>query len=324
MPIHNKIIDRNQNNILCHKFLVNQLYIKNQTFKNGFLYDFLDDNFLGLLLCAIIEKAIMNKALTLSIIIPVYNESDHLKGCLNAISKQTIMPDQVIVVDNNSTDDSVLIAKSFKFVRVIKETKQGIVYARNAGFNSASTDIIGRIDSDSLLPNNWVEEVLKFFEDEDHFKIFAWTSEGYWYNMHFPKLYSWFSAQIVFRFNRFILGHYPLWGSSMAITQHSWLEVRDKVCHRNDIHEDLDLSIHLHHKGYQISYASGIPVGAYVRRVSDDFSKLWLYLLLWPKTLRVHKLSRWYLGLLGAIFVYCEAIIYAILLKLKKLLPKYS
>jgi glycosyltransferase involved in cell wall biosynthesis len=261
----------------------------------------------------------MSKALTLSIIIPVYNESDHLKGCLRAIAKQTVMPDQVIVVDNNSTDDSVKIANSFKFVEVITEKKQGIVYARNAGFNAARTDIIGRIDSDSLLPKNWVEEVIKFYEDEEHFRIFAWTSEGYWYNMHLPKLYSWFSAQIVFRFNRFILGHYPLWGSSMAITRHSWQEVKKNVCHRNDIHEDLDLSIHLHHRGYQITYASGIPVGAYVRRVSTEFSKLWDYLLLWPKTLRVHNLARWYLGLLGAIFVYLEAIFYAIILRLIKL-----
>jgi len=251
----------------------------------------------------------MNKALTLSIIIPVYNESDHLKRCLLSIQNQTILPNEVIVVDNNSTDDSVEIAKQFSFVKIVSESKQGIVYARNAGFDIATSDILGRIDSDSILPVDWVARVLNFFGDNDHFKNYAWTSEGYWYNITFPTIYAWFSSQVVFRFNRFILGHYPLWGSSMAITRKSWQKVRNQVCLRNDIHEDLDLSIHLHRLGYNITYATGIKVSVYIRRLYSDFGKMWDYLLLWPRTLRVHKLNRWYLGLIGAIIVYVQAVL---------------
>ncbi len=246
----------------------------------------------------------MSKALTLSIIIPVYNESDHLKNCLDSIQKQTIMPGEVIVVDNNSTDDSVAIARKYSFVKIISEKQQGIVYARNAGFNAATSNILGRIDADSILPEDWVAKVLDFYKDNDHLKLYAWTSQGYWYNVSHPKIYSWFFDQIVFRFNRFILGHYPLWGSSMAMTRDSWLRVKDKVCPRNDIHEDLDLSIHLHQLGYQISYVTGIAVGTYVKRVYSDFGKFWGYSLLWPRTLRVHKLIGWYLGLIGAVIIY--------------------
>ena len=246
----------------------------------------------------------MNKALTLSIIIPVYNESDHIKGCLESIQKQTVKPTEVIVVDNNSTDDSVVIAKKFDFVKVVHEPKQGIVYARDAGFNASKSDILARIASDSRLPKDWVATIMNFYEDEEHLKNYAWTSDAYWYNAFNPVIYSWVSSQIVFRFNRFILGHYPLWGSSMAITKDSWQQVKNKVCLRNDIHEDLDLSIHLHHLGYQITYATGVGMNVYIRRLYSDYGKLWGYLLLWPKTLRVHKLKRWYLGLLGAIFVY--------------------
>ena len=257
----------------------------------------------------------MSKALTLSIIIPVYNESDHLKRCLLSIKNQTILPNEVIVVDNNSTDDSMEIAKQFSFVKIVRETKQGIVYARDAGFNIATSDILGRIDSDSILPNDWVARILDFFGNKEHFKNYAWTSEGYWYNIAFPTIYAWFSSQVVFRFNRFILGHYPLWGSSMAITKKSWLEVKDKVCLRNDIHEDLDLSIHLHHLGYSITYVTGIKVSVYVKRLYSDFGKMWGYLLLWPRTLRVHRLSRWYLGLIGAIIVYFEAVLLIVITK---------
>jgi glycosyltransferase involved in cell wall biosynthesis len=264
----------------------------------------------------------MSKALTLSIIIPVYNESDHLRRCLRSIQDQTVLPSEVIVVDNNSTDDSIAIAQHFRFVKIVPEIKQGIVYARNAGFNAAASDIIGRIDSDSILPKDWVARVLDFFENQDHFKNYAWTSEGYWYNITFPTIYAWFSSQIVFRFNRFILGHYPLWGSSMAITKKSWLEVQNLVCLRNDIHEDLDLSIHLHRLGYRITYATGIKVRVYIRRLYSDFGKMWGYLLLWPRTLRVHKLNRWYFGLIGAIIVYIQAVFLIVITKFVSLFLK--
>ena len=52
------------------------------------------------------------KALTLSIVIPVFNEERYIKACLDSIAAQTVKLDEVIVVDNNSTDKTVLIAKN--------------------------------------------------------------------------------------------------------------------------------------------------------------------------------------------------------------------
>ncbi len=96
------------------------------------------------------------KELSVSIVIPVYNEEAHLKNCLDAIARQTVAPDEVIVVDNNSTDRSVEIAEKYSFVKVIKEAKQGRAHARNSGFNVATCDVIGRIDAHSLFASDWV------------------------------------------------------------------------------------------------------------------------------------------------------------------------
>src|SRR6266446_10756886 len=100
-----------------------------------------------------------NKSLTLTIVIPVFNEQDHLAACLRAIGVQTIRPDEVIVVDNNSTDDSAEIAQQFPFVRLVREKQQGVLFAKNKGFKSAKSDIIGRIDADTILPQRWVQHV---------------------------------------------------------------------------------------------------------------------------------------------------------------------
>src|SRR5258708_13450803 len=92
-----------------------------------------------------------NKALTLSLVIPAYNEERYLKACLEAVAQQTISPIEVIVVDNNSTDKTADIAQSYNFVRLVSEKKQGRGHARNKGFDLAIGDNIGRVEFDTVL-----------------------------------------------------------------------------------------------------------------------------------------------------------------------------
>lgn len=245
------------------------------------------------------------KALALSIVIPAYNEESYLEACLLAIAKQTVMPDEVIVVDNNSTDRTAQIAKSFKFVRVITAKKQGRVFARNVGFDAAKGDIIGRIDADTHLPPDWVEQVQQFYANPHHTNQ-AVTGGCAFYNLPLPKLDEWITSQFVFRMNRALVGHYILWGSNMALPRQLWQKVRGKVCLRNDIHEDLDLAFHLHDLGYGINYQAGLVVGARMGRVFSDRGELWPVLMMWPRSLRTHGIMTWPLSYLGAIFLYCS------------------
>ena len=88
-----------------------------------------------------------HKELTLSLIVPVYNEETYLDACLSAIANQTIPPDEVIVVDNGSTDKTRQIAKQYRFIKIVQESRKGVLYARNKGFVLARGDIIARIDA---------------------------------------------------------------------------------------------------------------------------------------------------------------------------------
>jgi glycosyltransferase involved in cell wall biosynthesis len=244
----------------------------------------------------------MKKALTLSIVIPVYNEERHLKACLDAIAVQTIKPNEVIVVDNNSTDRSVEIAKSYSFVTIIKEKKQGIGYARSRGFDAVKSDVIGRIDADSVIPPNWVEYATGFLENRPNQLL---TGGGYFYDLSLPHFFGWFMEQISFRTNRFILGHYIAWGSNSAFKREAWNAVKKDLHNQPEIHEDIDLAIHLHKNGYQIAYHSDWKVGI-DSRIKDRHKRhtQMAYLKMWPRTLRLHKLKRAWLGDLGAYIVY--------------------
>jgi len=64
--------------------------------------------------------------MNVSIIIPVYNEASQLDACLSAIAVQGIKPFEVIVIDNNSTDDSLEVAGRYGFVKLLSESRQGL------------------------------------------------------------------------------------------------------------------------------------------------------------------------------------------------------
>jgi glycosyltransferase involved in cell wall biosynthesis len=244
-----------------------------------------------------------DKPLTLSIVIPAFNEEKHLRACLDAIAKQTSLPDEVIVVDNNSTDKTVEIAKSYPFVRVVHEPKQGIVFARDRGFNAATCDLIGRIDADSHLFPGWVHYVRRFY-GEQHHRDHALTGGGIIYNLRFPRLAGWIQGQIAFRVNRLLMGHYILFGTNMVIPKQVWDSVKASVCHHLDQHEDLDLAIHVTRSGYTITYRESLRVGLKVRRVRSERRELLENMMWWPHTLRRHGRWTWVFGWLGAVILY--------------------
>jgi glycosyltransferase involved in cell wall biosynthesis len=237
-----------------------------------------------------------------SIVIPAHNEEHCLRACLQSIAEQTIAPLEVIVVDNNSTDATATIAADFAFVRVIREEQEGIVYARNTGFDAARGDVIGRIDADVILPPQWLEHISRFYDNATHHGV-AWTGGGFFYNVPFPALVSWMYSLIAFRINRLLSATNTLWGSNMAITKAQWAAVRSGVHGRTDIHEDLDLALHLADAGYRIHYDSHIKTNAELRPAVSDRHNLWQYVQWWPNTLKVHGRRQWIVVWLVSVLV---------------------
>lgn len=198
--------------------------------------------------------------LTLSLIIPVYNEERHITACLDAIARQTRMPDEVIVVDNNCNDKTVLLAKKYAFVRVVKEPLQGRAHARSAGFNAAKGDILGRIDADSLLDPLWTEHALAQFESDSELAgltglgtasflpVMRWPK-----NSLFSRSYFWF---VHAQFNTV-----TMWGANMAIRSSWWKKVKTSVCEDDSlVHEDQDLSLCMAAKGAKIQMSDTMHI----------------------------------------------------------------
>ena len=100
-----------------------------------------------------------------SVIIPVYNGQATLKKCLDSVLDQTYDNYEIIVVDNNSHDNSKNIIEEFKTkdqrIKYVFEKRQGVGLARNAGLDKAQGDIILFLDSDCTVPQNWIAEMIK-------------------------------------------------------------------------------------------------------------------------------------------------------------------
>ena len=245
----------------------------------------------------------MNR-IRISIIIPAYNEARTLPACLDAIARQSVMPYEVIVVNNNSSDGTAAIARSYAFVKVVDEPRQGVAFARSTGFDVARGSVIARIDADTRVPVHWVETIRDFYGEPGRETI-VFTGGCRFYNLRSGYLTGRVYDLIVHRLNRLLLGYYFPWGSNSALPAAAWRAVRGHVVMQNGLHEDLDLGIHLHRAGYTTTYLSHVRVSAMAKRILSGRSQLWPYAAMWPRTYRQNNLRIWPLVWPLAALVWC-------------------
>ena len=228
----------------------------------------------------------------ISIIIPAYNEERYLGSCLDAIAAQQTAPYEVIVVDNDSTDQTVKIAQKYPFVRVLSEPRRSRALAQNRGFDAATGTVLARIDADAIVPPDWTTRIVEYFANPGALQT-AWSGGALFYNVRFPRLVSTLYDWVEFPVNRLITGHPSLWGSNMALPKTLWVEASDELCIESNLHEDLDLSIHVHDKGHKIVYDRRVKVRVELRPAHSSPGKVWEYLKMWPRTLAKHHIRTW-------------------------------
>jgi glycosyltransferase involved in cell wall biosynthesis len=114
----------------------------------------------------------MSRVPEVSIVLPTYNRAADLPQAINSALDQTAAPDtyELIVVDNNSTDETSRVIDDLARqhpgrIHGVLERKQGVAFARNAGISAARAEIVAFFDDDVLVTSNWVETILRTFEE---------------------------------------------------------------------------------------------------------------------------------------------------------------
>jgi glycosyltransferase involved in cell wall biosynthesis len=186
---------------------------------------------------------------TVGIVIPAYNEEDTIRACVQAAIHQTVPAEEIIVVDNKSTDQTRTILKKLKkefpdapLIVLRQDEAQGITPTRNMGFDAVTSDIIGRIDSDSVLEPNWVEETKKVFLNTD---VHAATGPVIYYDLPLRRYMAKADDTTRRAISRLVKQYHFLFGTNMALRREAWEAVRDNICLDADreMFEDIDLSV---------------------------------------------------------------------------------
>jgi glycosyltransferase involved in cell wall biosynthesis len=108
-----------------------------------------------------------------SVVVCCYNSVEIIVPTIKALSRQEVPPGieyEVILVDNNCTDNTVQLAKetwkspSFP-LRIVKEMEPGLIYARKTGVKSARYDILLFVDDDNILNPDWVTKLYHLYQE---------------------------------------------------------------------------------------------------------------------------------------------------------------
>ena len=92
---------------------------------------------------------------TVSVVIPTYNSQETIKGALESVYSQSVPPDEVLVIDDESSDNTcAIVTSNFPEVRLIKKHNGGPSSARNLGIKNAKSEWIAFLDAD----DNWAND----------------------------------------------------------------------------------------------------------------------------------------------------------------------
>jgi glycosyltransferase involved in cell wall biosynthesis len=165
----------------------------------------------------------------ISIVIPTYNEEKNIERCLESLINQTINRDhiEIIVVDGESQDSTREIAGKIAD-KVIIQSGEGVGGARNDGFKLAKNDLVATTDADCVPHANWIESILRSFEEDNVVAVTGVLKPFDWIGMNWLSIMIY---RILFKISNFLLiimtlfGHYHLCGANSAFNKKVFLEI---------------------------------------------------------------------------------------------------
>ena len=105
-------------------------------------------------------------AFSVSVIIPLYNKENSIEQTINTVLSQTLLSQEIIVVNDGSSDRSFEIAKSLNnpLVKLLDQSNGGVSAARNAGIAFAKSEWIAFLDADDLWEETFLSEMSQLNE----------------------------------------------------------------------------------------------------------------------------------------------------------------
>lgn len=112
----------------------------------------------------------MREPVLISVVICTHNRCDFLELALDSLQKQSVLDFEIVIIDNNSTDDTKLISEQYilndERIKYVFESKVGLSNARNRGIGESSGSYIAYVDDDCVIPCEWVQKAYKIIDSK--------------------------------------------------------------------------------------------------------------------------------------------------------------
>ena len=219
----------------------------------------------------------------ISVYIPCYNGANFLPGCIASLKEQTRPPDEIIVVDDGSTDGSGGVARRLGARVLEQSTNQGLGAGRNRAIEEAEFDLVASLDADCIAAPDWLAELEKAMEVDGRKKLagvggsltegFQKTIPDAWRTSHMPQHF----GENLLRNPPFLFGNNNLYRREAIKIVGGY----DKNLRTN--YEDVDIGHRLQENGYALLYHPSANVTHQrrdnVRRVLNAYWRwtLWDY-----------------------------------------------
>jgi len=243
----------------------------------------------------------------ISVLIPCYNQEKHIRQTIEAIINQTYPPDEIIVVDDGSTDHSVELIKQLPIKLIQHETNKGPSIARNTALQHSSGEIIIYIDADAYADKYMIAALLKAYQFPHDGKLAGVTGRGI--ETHIENIYDrWRSLHAVQDFGKKMRDRVPFpFGLCMSFYRDKLLEIGgfDPYFPIN-AGEDFDIGLRLKKANYWLRYE---PKAIVYHQHSDTYDSLkkvqynWYYWSYIAKKRNNSYPSTLFLGIIRRLFI---------------------
>lgn len=99
---------------------------------------------------------------SVSVIIPAYNVEEYVEQAIESVLSQTIMPEEIIIINDGSTDNTAHVLEKYEnnsFIKIFHTLNKGLGEARNRGLKESSSEYVYFFDSDDLLNSSFIEKI---------------------------------------------------------------------------------------------------------------------------------------------------------------------
>ena len=188
----------------------------------------------------------------ITIYIAAYNAERTIMDSIKSINDQKIKFDEIIVIDDKSSDNTVSLIKNLKNIKLIENSvNKGLSYCRNLAFKNTSNNIVASIDSDVVLDNDWLKIMLNEIINKNRIICGGNMMEKFTDN----KFNKWRAKYYSQNWGETSINNPPfLFGCNTIQKKELWEKIGGYNENLKSNGEDIDYCLRLKDKGYSTFY----------------------------------------------------------------------